>query len=81
MDLLDNIAMELGFEFHLYVVRDQLFGSKQQRDVKDYLRNDKKQSNAQQKTFSKTGRNQKSQPQHQSDNVEGKKMLFQMKNK
>lgn len=38
MDLLDNIATELGFEFHLYVVRDQLFGSRQQRDVKDFLK-------------------------------------------
>lgn len=38
MDLLDNIATELSFEFHLYVVRDQLFGSKQQRDIKDFLK-------------------------------------------
>lgn len=38
MDLLDNIATELGFEFHLYVVRDQLFGSRQQRDVKDFIK-------------------------------------------
>lgn len=38
MDLLDNIATELGFEFHLYVVRDQLFGSKQKRDFKDFLK-------------------------------------------
>lgn len=38
MDLLDNIATELSFEFHLYVVRDQLFGSKQQRDIKDYIK-------------------------------------------
>lgn len=38
MDLLDNIATELGFEFHLYVVRDQLFGSRQQRDVKDFMK-------------------------------------------
>lgn len=36
MDLLDNIATELGFEFHLYIVRDQLFGSKQ-RNVKDFI--------------------------------------------
>ncbi|XP_055378406.1 uncharacterized protein LOC129610081 isoform X1 [Condylostylus longicornis] len=28
MDLLDNIATELGFEFHLYIVRDELFGTK-----------------------------------------------------
>lgn len=38
MDLLDNIATELSFEFHLYVVRDQLFGSKQQRDIKDFFK-------------------------------------------
>lgn len=44
MDLLDNVATELGFEFHLYVVRDQLFGSKQQRNVKDFIRSNKKQS-------------------------------------
>lgn len=49
MDLLDNIATELGFEFHLYVVRDQLFGSKQ-RNFKDFIPNkqatDKKVSNS-----------------------------------
>ncbi|XP_055687535.1 uncharacterized protein LOC129792482 isoform X2 [Lutzomyia longipalpis] len=28
MDLLENIAMELGFEFHLYIVRDELYGTK-----------------------------------------------------
>lgn len=27
MDLLENVAAELGFEFHLYIVRDELFGS------------------------------------------------------
>lgn len=37
MDLLDNVATELGFEFHLYVVRDQLFGAKKSRTVHDYL--------------------------------------------
>lgn len=42
MDLLDNIATELSFEFHLYVVRDQLFGSKQQRDVKDFIKSSTK---------------------------------------
>lgn len=30
MDLLDNIASELGFEFHLYIVHDELFGTKHQ---------------------------------------------------
>lgn len=28
MDLLENIAMELNFEFHLYVVHDELFGTR-----------------------------------------------------
>ncbi|XP_055917698.1 uncharacterized protein LOC129949971 isoform X2 [Eupeodes corollae] len=28
MDLLDNIATELEFEFHLYIVHDELFGAK-----------------------------------------------------
>ncbi|XP_031622004.1 uncharacterized protein LOC116340012 isoform X2 [Contarinia nasturtii] len=44
MDLLDNIATELSFEFHLYVVRDQLFGSKQQRDVEDFIKTNSKLS-------------------------------------
>lgn len=26
MDLLKKVAHELGFEFHLYIVRDELFG-------------------------------------------------------
>lgn len=55
MDLLDNIAMELGFEFHLYIVRDQLFGAKQQRDVKEFLKNDNRPQ--QQKNSDKTGAN------------------------
>lgn len=28
MDLLENVATELGFKFHLYLVRDELFGAK-----------------------------------------------------
>lgn len=28
MDLLKNVAQDLGFEFHLYIVQDGLFGSK-----------------------------------------------------
>lgn len=28
MDLLDNVAIELGFKFHLYLVRDELYGAK-----------------------------------------------------
>lgn len=38
MDLLDNIATELGFEFHLYVVRDQLFGAKLQRNFNSFVK-------------------------------------------
>jgi len=36
MDLLENIASELGFEFHLYIVRDELFGTKF-RNLKDWI--------------------------------------------
>lgn len=28
MDLLENVATELGFQFHLYLVRDELYGAK-----------------------------------------------------
>lgn len=28
MDLLENVATELGFQFHLYLVQDELYGSK-----------------------------------------------------
>lgn len=38
MDLLDNIATELMFEFHLYIVRDELFGAKY-TDLNDWKRN------------------------------------------
>lgn len=46
MDILDNIATELGFEFHLYIVQDEMFGGKQKsfknlysptRENDDYL--------------------------------------------
>lgn len=37
MDILDNVATELGFEFHLYIVQDQLFGGKQ-KSFKDFSR-------------------------------------------
>lgn len=37
MDILDNIAMELGFEFHLYIVQDELFGTKY-RNFKDWMK-------------------------------------------
>lgn len=55
MDLLDNIATELGFEFHLYVVRDQLFGSRQQRDVKDFIKSKSSQQQQQQRHSSSDG--------------------------
>lgn len=32
MDLLENIATELGFQFHLYLVRDELYGAKHLAD-------------------------------------------------
>lgn len=47
MDLLDNVATELGFEFHLYVVRDQLFGAKKPRTIQDHLANGKQSVNHQ----------------------------------
>lgn len=28
MDLLENVATELGFQFHLYLVRDEKYGAK-----------------------------------------------------
>lgn len=28
MDLLENIAQELEFDFHLYIVSDEMYGSK-----------------------------------------------------
>lgn len=31
MDLLDNVASELGFGYILYIVSDELFGSKQMK--------------------------------------------------
>lgn len=38
MDILDNVAMELGFEFHLYIVQDELFGGKQKVPKNFYSR-------------------------------------------
>lgn len=37
MDLLQTIANDIGFEYHLYLVQDQLFGSKQ-TDIKDWVK-------------------------------------------
>lgn len=36
MDLLDNVASELGFGYILYIVSDELFGSKQIRMPNEY---------------------------------------------
>lgn len=47
MDLLDNVATELGFEFHLYVVRDQLFGAKKSRTIHEHLAHGKQSVNQQ----------------------------------
>lgn len=33
MDLLDNVASELGFGYILYIVSDELFGSKQVKKI------------------------------------------------
>lgn len=39
MDLLDNVASELGFGYILYIVSDELFGSKQVMMKKNILMN------------------------------------------
>lgn len=67
MDLLDNVATELGFEFHLYVVRDQLFGSKQ-RNFKDFIphkqQTDKKVSNSEHDSGYKSSNTDQQHRQH-----------------
>lgn len=62
MDILDNVATELGFEFHLYIVRDELFGAKY-RNFKDWIHN----------TNGKDMKNygHKSNTQHQSGSSRG----------
>jgi Ligated ion channel L-glutamate- and glycine-binding site. len=35
MDLLENIAQELEFDFHLYIVADGLYGTKVRENQKD----------------------------------------------
>lgn len=53
MDILDNVATELGFEFHLYIVQDELFGGKQKMTKSFYSRSretDDFQSNSQKST-------------------------------
>jgi glutamate receptor ionotropic, NMDA 3A len=39
MDLLDNVASELGFGYILYIVSDELFGSKQMMRQQNILQN------------------------------------------
>ena len=55
MDLLDNVATELGFEFHLYVVRDQLFGSKQST-VKEFVQKPRTSASTSERKSSKVDR-------------------------
>lgn len=62
MDLLDNVATELGFEFHLYVVRDQLFGAQKPRTVHDYLANGKQPVNQQSSSPPSTARGMGTKP-------------------
>lgn len=69
MDLLANIAQELGFEYHLYIVHDELFGAKKQ-DISDWIGENKQittNSNNIQKTNQYTTTNQEQQQQQQSD--------------
>jgi hypothetical protein len=52
MDLLDNVASELGFGYILYIVGDELFGSKEIRR-EDFLDNfDRNHHHQQQQTDS-----------------------------
>ncbi|KAJ6625678.1 Glutamate receptor ionotropic, NMDA 3A, partial [Pseudolycoriella hygida] len=60
MDILDNIATELGFEFHLYIVQDEMFGGKQKMSKSVYSRSrvaDEFSSKNQRTTDFKTGAN------------------------
>lgn len=38
MDLLDNVASELGFGYILYIVSDELFGSRQIKKMNEFVR-------------------------------------------
>jgi hypothetical protein len=62
MDLLENIAEELGFEFHLYIVRDELFGAKF-NNLKDWTIKNKNKQAKQQQQFDNDQHN-KSKEQH-----------------
>lgn len=69
MDILDNVATELGFEFHLYIVRDELFGTKY-RNFKDWIHNtngkDMKNYGHKSNTQHQSGSSRGSGSQHQS---------------
>ncbi|KAL5287110.1 GRIN3A family protein [Megaselia abdita] len=65
MDLLDNIATELEFEFHLYIVYDELFGSKF-TNLDDYLPNKNKN-----KDKGNNKSSQKEMENNKNDDVKG----------
>lgn len=68
MDILDNIATELGFEFHLYIVQDELFGGKQKasksfysrsKETNDFLSKSNKNSDTRNSNTGPTNKNKK----------------------
>lgn len=67
MDILDNIATELGFEFHLYIVQDELFGGKQKmtksfyrsRDADDLMSKSQKTTDYRSANTGTTNKNKK----------------------
>lgn len=67
MDLLDNVATELGFEFHLYVVRDHLFGARKQRTKTDFLKNKKQTSTNYKSSTSTSSINQQQNTKNEYD--------------
>lgn len=64
MDILDNVATELGFEFHLYIVRDELFGAKY-RNFKDWIHSSAANSKEKKNNAHKSQQHQ-NQQQHQT---------------
>lgn len=68
MDILDNIATELGFEFHLYIVQDELFGGRQKlpksfytrpRETDDFLSKPQKSTDFRSSNTGTTNKNKK----------------------
>ncbi|KAG4073833.1 hypothetical protein HA402_014038 [Bradysia odoriphaga] len=68
MDILDNIATELGFEFHLYIVQDELFGGKHKaskhfysrsKETNDFLSKSQKNSDYRSSNMGATNKNKK----------------------